>query len=93
MVWYQEAPWDLVTTFNWAYSPTYNPPKWAYRGYPDYKEVGFYSQLEVVTKSHRPPRKIWMCIRKLQIQTHVHLLQEWGPSDTKQAHKASLQVS
>ena len=26
--------WDLVTTYNWAYNPTYNPPKWAYRGYP-----------------------------------------------------------
>ena len=27
------GPWDLVTTYNWAY----NPPKWAYRGYPNYK--------------------------------------------------------
>ena len=31
------GPWDLVTTYNWAYSPTYNPPKWPYRGYPNYK--------------------------------------------------------
>ena len=23
------GPWDLVTTYNWAYNPTYNPPKWA----------------------------------------------------------------
>ena len=29
--------WDLVTTYNWACNPTYNPPKWAYRGYPNYK--------------------------------------------------------
>ena len=29
--------WDLVTTFNWAHNPTYNAPKWAYRGYPIYK--------------------------------------------------------
>ena len=28
------GPWDLVTTYNWAYNPTYNPPKWADRGYP-----------------------------------------------------------
>ena len=28
------GPWDLVSTYNWAYDPTYNPPKWAYRGYP-----------------------------------------------------------
>ena len=31
------GPWGLVTTYNWAYNPTYNPPKWAYRGYPNYK--------------------------------------------------------
>ena len=29
--------WDLVTTYNWAYNPTYDPPKWAYGGYPTYK--------------------------------------------------------
>ena len=29
--------WDLVT-FNWAHNPTYNAPKWAYRGYPIYKQ-------------------------------------------------------
>ena len=29
--------WDLVTTFNCAYNLTYNPPKWAYRGYPNYR--------------------------------------------------------
>ena len=27
------GPWDLVTTYTWAY----NFPKWAYRGYSDYK--------------------------------------------------------
>ena len=31
------GPWDLVTTYNWANSPTYNPPEWAYRGYPNHK--------------------------------------------------------
>ena len=31
------GPWELVTTYNWASNPTYNPPKWAYRGYPKYK--------------------------------------------------------
>ena len=31
------GPWDLVTTYNWAYKPTYNHPKWAYRGYPNHK--------------------------------------------------------
>ena len=31
------GPWDLVTTSNWASKPTYNPPKWAYRDYPNYK--------------------------------------------------------
>ena len=31
------GPWDLVTTYNWTYNPTYNFPKWAYRGYPNYK--------------------------------------------------------
>ena len=31
------GPWDLVIAYNWAYNPTYNPPKWAYRGYPNYK--------------------------------------------------------
>ena len=30
-------PWDLVTTYNWAYNPTYNPSKWASRGYPNSK--------------------------------------------------------
>ena len=30
------GPWDLVTTYNWAYNLTYNPPKWAYRGHPNY---------------------------------------------------------
>ena len=29
--------WDLVTTYNWAYNPTYNPHKWPSRGYPTYK--------------------------------------------------------
>ena len=29
--------WDLVTTYNWAYNPTYDPPKRVYRGYPNYK--------------------------------------------------------
>ena len=29
--------WDLVTTYNWAYNLTYNPPKRAYRAYPNYK--------------------------------------------------------
>ena len=33
----ERGSWDLVTTYNWAYNPTYNPPKWAYRGYPNYK--------------------------------------------------------
>ena len=32
------APWDLVTTYNWAYNLTYNPTKWAYRGYPNYRQ-------------------------------------------------------
>ena len=31
------GPWDLVTTYNWAYNSTYNPPKWPYRGYLNYK--------------------------------------------------------
>ena len=31
------GPWDLVITYSWAYNPTYNPPKWAYRGYPNDK--------------------------------------------------------
>ena len=31
-----EGSWDLVTTYNWAYNPTFNPPKWTYRGYPNY---------------------------------------------------------
>ena len=31
------GPWDLVTTYNWTYSPTYNFPERAYRGYPNYK--------------------------------------------------------
>ena len=31
------GPWDLVATYNWTYNPNYNPPKWAYRGYPNYK--------------------------------------------------------
>ena len=31
------GPWDLVTTYNWAYNPTYNFPEWASRGYPNYK--------------------------------------------------------
>ena len=38
------GPWDLVTTYNWDYNPTYswgNPHKQA--------------QLKVVTKSHGPP--------------------------------------
>ena len=26
--------WDLVTTQNRAYSPTYSLPKWPYMGYP-----------------------------------------------------------
>ena len=30
--------WDFVTTYSWAYNPTYNPPKWPYRGYPNYKQ-------------------------------------------------------
>ena len=21
--------WDLVTSYNWAYKPTYSPPRWA----------------------------------------------------------------
>ena len=31
------GPWDLATTYNWDCNRTYNPPKWAYRGYPNYK--------------------------------------------------------
>ena len=31
------GPLDPVTTCNWAYNPTYNPPKWVYTGYPNYK--------------------------------------------------------
>ena len=31
------GPWDLVTTYNWAYNPTYNPPKWAYRVTPNFR--------------------------------------------------------
>ena len=31
------GPCDLVITYNWAYNRTYNPPKWAYRGYPNSK--------------------------------------------------------
>ena len=27
------GPWDLVTTYNWAYNPTYNPPKWSCLNY------------------------------------------------------------
>ena len=30
------GPWDLVTTCNWAYNPTYNFRKWAYRDYANY---------------------------------------------------------
>ena len=33
------GPWDLVTTYDWAYNPTYNTPRWAYRGYPRYKSA------------------------------------------------------
>ena len=30
------GPWEIVTTYNWAYNPTHNPPKWAYGGgYPN----------------------------------------------------------
>ena len=29
--------WDLLTTYNWAYKPTHNPPKWLERGNPNYK--------------------------------------------------------
>ena len=35
--WILACPWDLVTTYNWAYNLTYDPPKWVYRGYPNYK--------------------------------------------------------
>ena len=31
------GPWDLGTIKNWAYNPTHNALKWAYRGYPNYK--------------------------------------------------------
>ena len=31
------GPWDLVTTYNWAYNPNYNPSKSVHRGYPNYK--------------------------------------------------------
>ena len=31
------GPWGLVTTYDWAYNLNYNPPKWAYRGYPNYR--------------------------------------------------------
>ena len=31
------GPWDLVTTHNWAYNPTYRSTKWADRGYPNCK--------------------------------------------------------
>ena len=30
------GPWDLVTTYSWVYSPTDNPPRWTYRGHPNY---------------------------------------------------------
>ena len=32
------GPWDLVTVYKWAYSPTYNPPKRPYKVYPKYKQ-------------------------------------------------------
>ena len=32
-----EGSRDLVTTYNWAYNPSYNPPKWPSRGYSNYK--------------------------------------------------------
>ena len=28
------GPWDLVTPYDLAYNPTYDFPKWAYKGYP-----------------------------------------------------------
>ena len=29
--------WDLVATYNWAYNPTSNPPKWPYGNSPNYE--------------------------------------------------------
>ena len=40
-----EGSWEIVTTYNWAYNPTYNPPKWPYRGYPNLKKIGLEPQL------------------------------------------------
>ena len=31
------GPRDLVTTYNWAYNLTYNPPTWAYRSFANFK--------------------------------------------------------
>ena len=33
----ESAALQLLTTYKWAYNPTSNPPKWPYRGYPNYK--------------------------------------------------------
>ena len=29
-----EGSWDLVTTYNWAYNPSYTPPSMALKGLP-----------------------------------------------------------
>ena len=31
--WLLGGPWDLVTTYDWAYNRTCNRSKWAYRGH------------------------------------------------------------
>ena len=41
--------WDLATTSNWAYNPTYNPRNWSCR--PPYVSA----QLEAFTESHELP--------------------------------------
>ena len=28
--------WDLLATYNWAYSPIYNLPNWPYMDYPNW---------------------------------------------------------
>ena len=34
-----EGSWDIAITCNWAYNPTYDPPKWPYRVTPNISRV------------------------------------------------------
>ena len=51
--------WDLVATYNWAYNPTYPPPKWAYRGYPNYK-YGYWPSYKQLLSPMGP--QVWGCM-------------------------------